>query len=199
MSANGGFLILGEDYTRPGGVSYQWTPVVEPARYYSVEWQAAAVAGQTVSTGALPQSPRGTFFDSGTTLWYIYAPIFDLILQAFNGLCTGTAEAKQLVGLCSQISGFPVQNGVFSGDYVWFLQPNEVAAYPDLQLQFKDGATVTLKGADYLIPVLAETGQVFSLVALSLIQYVQRRRGTTLLGNEISVGGPFSGPTSWLG
>ncbi|PHT56340.1 hypothetical protein CQW23_04826 [Capsicum baccatum] len=132
-NGRGGVLVLGQA-VEPNLV---YTPLVPSQPHYSIILEGIALNGQTLSINPelfKTRNNRGFMVDSGTTLAYLPEEAHDIFLNAIN------EAVSQKVRL------------VVSLDLQCYITTSSVSdIFPMVSLNYAGGATMVLRGEDYLI------------------------------------------------
>lgn len=132
-NGGGGILVLGQ-IVEPNLV---YTPLVPSQPHYNLNLQSIALNGQTLAIS--PQvfetsSNRGTIIDSGTTLAYLAEEAYEIFVNAVSQ--SVSQNVRPLVARGNQC-------------YLTTVSVNDI--FPMVSLNFAGGATMVLRGEDYLI------------------------------------------------
>lgn len=132
-NGGGGILVLGQ-IVEPNLV---YTPLVPSQPHYNLNLETIALNGQTLAIS--PQvfetsSNRGTIVDSGTTLAYLAEEAYEVFVNAV-----------------SQAVSQNVRPLVARGNQCYLTTSSVGDIFPMVSLNFAGGATMVLRGDDYLI------------------------------------------------
>ncbi|XP_055836250.1 aspartic proteinase 36-like isoform X1 [Solanum dulcamara] len=132
-NGGGGILVLGQ-IVEPNLV---YTPLVPSQPHYNLNLESIALNGQTLAIS--PQvfetsSNRGTIVDSGTTLAYLAEEAYEIFVNSV-----------------SQAVSQNVRPLVARGNQCYLTTSSVGDIFPMVSLNFAGGATMVLRGEDYLI------------------------------------------------
>ncbi|GLT80818.1 hypothetical protein SLA2020_522360 [Shorea laevis] len=134
-NGGGGILVLGQ-IVEPNMV---YTSLVPSQSHYNINLQSISVNGQKLAIDPsvfATSSNSGTIVDSGTTLAYLEETAYNAFLNAINSIVSLSVQTLSIEGfLCYSIISSVSISDVF----------------PQVTLNFTEGAYMTLNPQDYLI------------------------------------------------
>mmetsp|Transcript_18409 Transcript_18409/g.20465 ORF Transcript_18409/g.20465 Transcript_18409/m.20465 type:complete len:487 (-) Transcript_18409:60-1520(-) len=181
---SGGALILGGvNKTLVQEDSMAYTPIQNETYYIVV------LSGMFVSEKSIGMSPVKAIIDSGLPMIYVTDSILDEMKKSMFDRCSQGQQFSDIPGLCVKGVPLPVTDSIFNTAKWFFMTPDDVANYPDIQFEFPgtDGIPfkVNLPPTSYLKnQVVGGSPQYsFGFSTLSVLNNGTISDATIVLGN----------------
>ncbi|XP_041993216.1 aspartic proteinase 36-like [Salvia splendens] len=162
-NGGGGILVLGQ-IVEPNLV---YTPLVPSQPHYNVNLQSISVNGQTLAIDASVFSTSnngGTIIDSGTTLAYLAEEAYDPFVSAIMQTVSSSVR--------------PVSS---KGNQCYLATSSVSEVFPQVSLNFANGASMILRPEDYLLQQNSIGGAAVWCIGFQKIQ----NKGITILGDLV--------------
>lgn len=160
-SSGGGIMVLGQ-IVEPNIV---YTALVPSQPHYNLNLQSISVSGRQLdidSSVFATTANTGTIVDSGTTLAYFPEAVYDVFVSAITGSISQS-----------------VRTVISKGNQCYLITSSVNEVFPQVSLNFVDGATMVLNPQDYLLQQNSIGGAAVWCIGIMKIS----GQGITILGD----------------